>query len=81
MLPADTFLIELYDRYAPVARARGHTLALTLPEAPLPDLHADAGRLEQLLAALLNNAFAYAPAGTRLNCGPKRPPRAGCGWP
>ena len=64
VLPADTFLIELYDRYAPVARARGHTLALTLPEAPLPDLHADAGRLEQLLAALLNNAFAYAPAGT-----------------
>lgn len=63
-LPTDTFLIELYDRYAPVARAQGHTLQLLLPDEPLPPLHADAGRLEQLLAVLLNNAFAYAPAGT-----------------
>ena len=63
-LDADTFLIELYGRFAPVARAQGHTLTLSLPDAPLPALHADAQRLEQLFAVLLNNAFEYAPAGT-----------------
>lgn len=63
-LDADTFLIELYGRFAPVARAQGHTLTLNLPDAPLPALHADAQRLEQLFAVLLNNAFEYAPAGT-----------------
>lgn len=61
---ADTFLIELYGRFAPVAKAQGHTLTLDLPDGPLPTLHADAGRLEQLFAVLLNNAFEYAPAGT-----------------
>ncbi|MFR3793157.1 MAG: sensor histidine kinase [Blautia massiliensis (ex Durand et al. 2017)] len=63
-LPTDTFLIELYERFAPVARAQGHTLTLDLPDGALPTLHADAGRLEQLFAVLLNNAFEYAPAGT-----------------
>ena len=63
-LDADTFLIELYGRFAPVARAQGHTLTLNLPDAPLPALHADAQRLEQLFAVLLNNALEYAPAGT-----------------
>ena len=63
-LPLDTFLIELYDRFAPVARAHGHTLTLDLPDAPLPAVRADAGRLEQLFAALLSNAFEYAPPGT-----------------
>ena len=63
-LDADTFLIELYGRFAPVARAQGHTLTLNLPDAPLPALHADAQRLEQMFAVLLNNAFEYAPAGT-----------------
>ena len=60
----DTFLIELYDRFAPLARARGHNLALHLPDAPLPALRADAGRLAQLFGVLLDNAFEYAPPGT-----------------
>ena len=63
-ISTDTFLIELYERFAPVARAHGHTLTLNLPERPLPELHADAQRLEQLFAVLLNNAFEYTPAGT-----------------
>lgn len=60
----DTFLVELYEKFAPVARAHGHTLTIHLPEKPLPDLHADTQRLEQLFAVLLNNAFEYSPAGT-----------------
>ena len=76
-LDADTFLIELYDRYAPVARAQGHTLTLRLPDAPLPALHADAARLEQLFAVLLHNAFEYAPAGTPVEITAALPPRGG----
>ena len=76
-LDADTFLIELYDRYAPVARAQGHTLTLRLPDAPLPALRADAARLEQLFAVLLHNAFEYAPAGTPVEITAALPPRGG----
>ncbi len=60
----DTFLVELYERFVPVARDHGHSLTLHLPDNPLPALHADAQRLEQLFAVLLNNAFEYSPAGT-----------------
>lgn len=60
----DTFLVELYERFTPVARDHGHTLTISLPDKPLPDLHADAQRLEQLFAVLLNNAFEYSPADT-----------------
>lgn len=63
-ISTDTFLIELYERFAPVARLHQHTLTLDLPDNPLPDLHADTQRLEQLFAVLLNNAFEYTPAGT-----------------
>lgn len=60
----DTFLVELYERFTPVARDHGHSLTLHLPDNPLPKLHADEQRLEQLFAVLLNNAFEYSPAGT-----------------
>lgn len=60
----DTFLVELYEKFIPVARNHGHPLTIHLPEKPLPDLHADAQRLEQLFAVLLNNAFEYSPVGT-----------------
>ena len=76
-LDTDTFLIELYDRYAPVARAQGHTLTLCLPDAPLPALRADAARLEQLFAVLLHNAFEYTPAGTPVEITAALPPRGG----
>lgn len=41
----DTFLVELYERFVPVARDHGHSLTLHLPDNPLPALHADAQRL------------------------------------
>ncbi len=73
----ETFLIELYGRFAPVARAQGHTLSLDLPDAPLPSLHADVQRLEQLFAVLLNNAFEYAPADTPVELRAERPKAGG----
>lgn len=63
-LETDTFLIELYERFSPLARAAGHPLRLNLPEDALPPLRADGQRLEQLFAVLLNNALEYTPAGS-----------------
>lgn len=63
-IPADTFLIELYERFYLLAKDRGHELKLELPDEALPTVQADAERLEQLFAVLLNNALEYAPAGT-----------------
>lgn len=73
----DTFLVELYERFAPVARDHGHSLTIRLPEAPLPELHADVQRLEQLFAVLLNNAFEYSPAGTPVEILAELPPSGG----
>ncbi len=63
-LETDTFLIELYERFSPLAQAAGHPLQLLLPDDALPALRADEQRLEQLFAVLLNNALEYTPAST-----------------
>ncbi len=76
-LCTDTFLIELYDRFAPVAKARQHPLTLQLPREALPPLHADAQRLEQLFAILLNNALEYTPAATPVELRAELPPAGG----
>lgn len=69
--------MELYERFVPVARDHGHSLTLHLPDNPLPALHADAQRLEQLFAVLLNNAFEYSPAGTPVEILAELPPSGG----
>ena len=65
-LPLDTFCIEAYDQFTLLARERAHGFRLTLPDAPLPTIRADAERLRQLLSILVNNALAYTPAGTEI---------------
>ena len=60
----DTLCIALYDQFYPLARQSGHTLALELPEHPVPAVQADAERLQQLLAILLHNALEHTPPGT-----------------
>jgi OmpR-family two-component system manganese-sensing sensor histidine kinase len=63
-VPLDTFCIELYDAYYAVSKKQGHTLSLDLPDQSLPTVPADAQRLRQLFAILINNALEYAPPGT-----------------
>ena len=60
----DNICIEVYEQFYPLARQRQHPLTLTLPEDAVPDIQADADRLRQLLAILLNNALDHTPAGT-----------------
>lgn len=60
----DNLCIEVYDQFYLLARQSGHPLTLTLPDTPVPALHADDQRLRQLLAILLHNAMEHTPAGT-----------------
>ena len=60
----DNICIEVYEQFYLVAKQRQHPLTLTLPEDAVPTIHADADRLRQLLAILLNNALDHTPAGT-----------------
>ncbi len=49
----------------PLIESGGHSLALHLPDTPL-ELHADASRLAQVFANLLNNAAKYSDAGSAI---------------
>ncbi len=60
----DNICIDVYEQFYLVARQRRHPLTLTLPEEAVPMIRADADRLRQLLAILLNNALDHTPAGT-----------------
>lgn len=60
----DNLCIEVYDQFYLVARKRGHSLTLSLPEDAVPTIRADEERLRQLLAILLNNALEHTPVGT-----------------
>lgn len=62
----DNLCIEVYDQFYLLARQSGHPLTLTLPDTPVPVLHADDQRLRQLLAILLHNAMEHTPAGTAI---------------
>ena len=59
----DTLLIDIYDAYLPLCRQKEIDLRLALPENTLPGLRADAERIRQILAILLDNAMTYTPAG------------------
>ena len=62
----DNICIEVYEQFYLVAKQRSHPLTLTLPEEAVPTIQADADRLRQLLAILLNNALDHTPAGTAI---------------
>lgn len=50
------------DTSRPLIERKGHRLIVTVPPVPVP-INADAHRLTQLLANLLNNSARYTPAG------------------
>ena len=72
----------------PLVDAAGHTLTVSLPEAPLV-VHGDPTRLAQALSNLVNNAARYTPPGGRIEitvdaCGDEvrlRVADNGCGIP
>jgi len=61
---------EVLDGFAPLAAARGATLAATVPEDLV--VPADPGAVRQMLLNLLDNAVKYGPAGQEVRVGAKR---------
>ena len=59
----DTLLLETADGFYGVARQKGQSLSLEVPDDPLPPIVGDPQRLRQVLTVLLDNAFSYTPAG------------------
>ena len=61
---------EVLDGFAPLAAARGATLAATVPEDLV--VPADPGAVRQMLLNLLDNAVKYGPAGQEVRVGATR---------
>lgn len=59
-------LHDIASVYAAKAAETGHILSLEVPDKPLPTVMGNADRVEQVLVALLNNAFAYTPPGSHI---------------
>lgn len=58
----DMLLLMVYETYFPLAKEKGLTLSLTLPERDVPAMQLDKDRIMQVLSILLDNALAYTPA-------------------
>jgi signal transduction histidine kinase len=61
---------EVIDGFAPLAAARGATLAASVPEDLI--VPADPGAVRQMLLNLLDNAVKYGPAGQEVRIGASR---------
>ena len=61
---------EVLDGFAPLAAARGVTLAASIPEDLV--VPADPGAVRQMLLNLLDNAVKYGPAGQKVRVGATR---------
>lgn len=59
----DTLLLQTYEKYETIARQKGLTLSIDLPERYVPPCRCDEERISQVLSILLDNAFSYTPCG------------------
>ena len=59
----DTLLLSAYEKFQPLAREKGISLNILLPDQWVPPCLCDKGRMEQVLSILLDNALSYTPAG------------------
>lgn len=63
----DTLLLNVYEKYEPLAAEKGYHLDITLPEETTAKCICDGTRIEQVLSILIDNAFSYTPAGSRIH--------------
>ena len=60
-LDSYTFLLNLFEKYEGIAKIKGQTLRLLLPQEECPNILCDEHRLNQLFSILLDNALTYTP--------------------
>lgn len=65
-LDMDTLLLNLYEKYQPLCKAKNVPLKLELPDDSLPAILGDGERISHVLSIFLDNGIAYAPSGTTL---------------
>lgn len=68
-LAPDTFLLDFTEGMEPLAQKRDRHLTVQLPFDALPAVEADAYRLRQLMAILVDNALRFAPVGSEIELG------------
>lgn len=62
----DDLLLSVYEKYEPLAQAKGTALQFVLLDDEFAACHADRERVTQLLFILADNAISYTPAGGRI---------------
>lgn len=60
----DTLLLNVYEKYEPMATDKGYQLNISLPEETTEKCICDSSRIEQVLSILIDNAFSYTPVGS-----------------
>ena len=58
----DMLLLDVYEIFAPMAKEKGLSLRLELPDRDCPTVAMDRDRMEQVLTILLSNALSYTPS-------------------
>lgn len=63
-LDMDTLLLNTYERYDPLFKAKGLSLKLKLPSECLPSIPGDGERIMHILSIFLDNGISYSPNGS-----------------
>ena len=58
----DLLLLDVFEKFEPLARKKSIRLSLVLPDEILPDCFCDLHRTEQIFSILVDNALCYTPA-------------------
>lgn len=64
---ADTLLLQTWESFESMARARNLQWEIRLPDEEVPRCFCDPERIRQLLSILIDNAFCYTPAGGKVS--------------
>lgn len=62
----DTLLLSAYEKFEPLARKKGISIHITLPEELIPPCLCDKERIAQVLSILIDNALSYTPSGGQI---------------
>lgn len=63
----DGILLNIYEKYEPLARKKKISLSISLPDDILPDCCLDAERITQVFIILMDNALSYTPSGGKIS--------------